>query len=189
MLVTATLLEAALAWPVAPVVVRHAARIQPLIVEVVMAAVSALPSASDRPTRSKDLKALDRQLPLVAKGDPVEIDLALVHRQKSLLAAIQLCIQAAGLQEKEVYLPLGIDASHWTRIMKGDAHFPLDRLGPLMDLCGNEAPLMWLAHHRGFGLHRLETALERENRELREQLAEEKRKAKWAVDLFAGRAV
>jgi hypothetical protein len=152
-----------------------------------MAAVSALTPVLDRPTASKDRKALDRQLPLVEKAEPVEVDPALVHRQKSMAGAIALCVQVAGLSEKEVYLPLGIDASHWTRITKGDAHFPLDRLGPLMDLCGNEAPLMWLAHHRGFGLHRLETALERENRELREALAEEKRKARWLADALTGR--
>lgn len=155
-----------------------------------MAAVSALPSQVDRQSRSKVLTSIaDRQLPLVEKGDPVDVEPTLVHRQKSMLAAIALCMQAAGIADKEACLALGLDPAHWSRIVAGNAHFPLSLLGPLMDLCGNEAPLEWLAHSRGYELRRLETELERENRLLREQLAEEKRKAKWAVDLFAGRAV
>lgn len=144
-----------------------------------MAAVSLVPSAKDRQPRSKDSTALaDRQLPLVEKGDPIAVDPALVRRQRSMLAAIALAIQAAGLQEKEVSASLGIDPGHWTRILAGAAHFPLDRLGPLMDLCGNESPLRWLAHSRGYELRPLETELERrlrEERESREKVEAENR--------------
>lgn len=51
----------------------------------------------------------------------------------------------------------------------------------LMDKCGNDAPLMWMLHQRGYDLHSLrrrESELERENRELRERLA--------AVRVFMG---
>jgi hypothetical protein len=126
-----------------------------------MAVVSAITPTLDRPTRSKSVTALDRQLPIVERADRIQVDAALVHRQRSMVAAVALCMQAAGLAEKEVYLPLGIDASHWTRITKGDAHFPLALRGPLMDLCGNDAPLEWLAHSRGYELRPLETETER----------------------------
>lgn len=153
-----------------------------------MAAVSPFPRESDRPTSSKVRTRSDRQLPLVEKAEPIEVDKPLVHRQKSMTAAIALCVQAAGLAEKEVYMPLGIDASHWTRISKGDAHFPLELLGPLMDLCGNEAPLEWLAHSRGYELRPLETELERQVREEQARnlkLAEENQMLR---DLVMGRA-
>lgn len=91
-----------------------------------------------------------------------------------MLAAIALCVQAAGLQDKEVYLQLGIDAGHWSRIVKGDAHFPLDRLGALMDICGNESPLVWLAHSRGYELKPLESEMQRELRETEEALQRER---------------
>lgn len=154
-----------------------------------MSAVSSVTPISDRPTRSKEVRSMDRQLPLVEKGDPVAVDPALVCRQKSLLAAIGLCMQAAGLSEKEVYLPLGIDPSHWTRITKGDAHFPLDRLGPLMDLCGNEAPLEWPAYSRGYELRPLETEMQRRAREAEEALAAERAENKLLRSLLVGRAV
>lgn len=143
-----------------------------------MSAVSPIALVSDRPSSSKNVRPLDRQIPLVEKGDPVDVDKTLIHRQKSLLSAIALCAQAAGLQDKELYMPLCIDASHWSRIIRGDAHFPLERLGPLMDLCGNEAPLEWLAFSRGYELRPLETEVERllrEETERADDLANENR--------------
>ncbi|MCA3177583.1 MAG: hypothetical protein O9345_16145 [Burkholderiaceae bacterium] len=153
-----------------------------------MTSVSVVAPIGDRQPRSKDSpRVADRQLPLVEKGEPVDVDPALVRRQRSMLGAIQLCLQVAGIADKEAHLALGIDAGHWSRILSGAAHFPLDRLGPLMDMAGNDAPLQWLAHSRGYELRPLETTLEREVRELREELAEEKRKARWMADIMAGR--
>lgn len=153
-----------------------------------MAAVSPFPQATDRQLRSKvSTPVVDRQIPIVERGDPIDVDASLVHRQPSLIAAIQLCLQAAGIADKEACLSLGIDAGHWSRILRGDAHFPLHLLGPLMDMAGNEAPLEWLAHSRGYELRPLETELQRRVRVLEEQLAEERRRAKWMADLVVGR--
>lgn len=92
------------------------------------------------------------ELPLARRADESPVSLAVVKAQSTMTRAIALCVQASGLDDKEVCLSLGIDAGHWSRISKGDAHFPTNKLNDLMDLCGNEAPLMWLAHSRGKGL-------------------------------------
>jgi hypothetical protein len=135
------------------------------------------------------LKAVDHpELPLARKADRVDIPLDLVIRQPTLAAAISLCVQASGLEEKEVYLPLEIDAGHWTRIMKGDAHFPVNKLNPLMNMCGNEAPLMWLANSRGYGLVVLKTESERRAEAAERALAEERSKVKLLTDLLQGKA-
>jgi hypothetical protein len=137
-----------------------------------MAAVSPFPPISDRQPPAKLLRhGADRQIPMVARGDQIEVDSALVRRQSSMLAAIQLCLQAAGIADKEAHLSLGIDAGHWSRILRGDAHFPLHLLGPLMDMAGNEAPLEWLANSRGYRLEKLESELERMVREEQERNA------------------
>jgi hypothetical protein len=103
------------------------------------------------------------------------LDPAVVIAQPTLLGAIKLCISVAGFEaDKQVYGELGIDAGHWSRITRGEAHFPVDKLPALMDLCGNEAPLIWLAHARGYdptSLRKRETDIERENRELRDRVA------------------
>ena len=84
-----------------------------------------------------------------------------IHAQRSFSAAIALAVSASGLDDKEVYITLEIDASHWTKIRKGEANFPVDKLNRLMDLLGNEVPLRWLAHSRGYGLHLIQSESER----------------------------
>ena len=122
------------------------------------------------------------------RAEHVDVDMALVKRQNSLAGAIALCVQAAGIEDKEVYLSLGIDAGHWTRISKGDAHFPVNKLNALMDLCGNEAPLQWLANSRGYGLVMLVPESQRKLREAEVALAEERARVKWLMSQLNGRA-
>lgn len=149
-----------------------------------MASVSTIAAAGDRQPRSRTLSAVaDRQLPLVEKGDPVEVPFDLVMKQRSFSAAIALCVQVTGREDKEIYLSLGIDPGHWSRILKGDAHFPVDKLGALMDLCGNEAPLVWLAHSRGYELRPLETELERRLRQTTERAEKAEDRLRYLEDL------
>lgn len=140
--------------------------------------------------RSKHLSAVaDPELALVRKVEKSEVPLPLVIRQPSMAQAIALCVQVSGLEDKEVYLSLGIDAGHWTRIMKGDAHFPVNKLGDLMDLCGNEAPLIWLSNSRGYGLVMLKTEAERRIEELESQLSRERERRQWAEEIATGRRI
>lgn len=127
-------------------------------------------------------------LPLTRKVDRFAIPLEMVVKQRSLSQAIALCVQMSGLDDKEVYLPLEIDAGHWTRIMKGDAHFPVNKLIPLMDMCGNEAPLMWLANSRGYGLVVLQTESERRAEAAEIALRNEREKNRLLTDLLQGKA-
>lgn len=124
------------------------------------------------------------ELPLSRRVDKVDVPIDLVLKQPSLAAAIALCAQLSGLEEKEVYLPLGIDAGNWSRMKRGEAHFPVNKLNYLMDLCGNEAPLTWLANSRGYGLVLLKSEAERraEAAELRAQEAE--KKLAWAMEFM-----
>lgn len=132
-----------------------------------------------------------RQVPLRLVRQPQAIDPSLVCAQPSLLNAVKLCIASAGFEkEKQVYDELEIDAGHWTRITRGDAHFPLEKLGELMDLCGNEAPLLWLLHSRGYDLGSLrkrESETESALRIARERIAELEREAE-VITRFVGKA-
>lgn len=128
------------------------------------------------------------ELALARKPDSIDVPIELVLRQKTFAGAIALCVQMSGLDDKEVYLSLEIDAGHWTRIMKGDAHFPVNKLNQMMDLCGNEAPLMWLANSRGYGLVVLKTEAERRAEEAEAMLRESQAKVKMLTDLLQGKA-
>lgn len=117
----------------------------------------------------------DPQIPLRLARAPQTVDPAIVLAQPTMLGAIKLCISLAGFQaDKQVYGVLEIDAGHWSRIMRGEAHFPVDKLTELMDLCGNEAPLIWLTHARGYepaSLRKRETETERRLRVAEERIA------------------
>lgn len=138
--------------------------------------------------KSTDLTVVDQQqLPLSRRAVVTDIPEALIVRQPSMSAAIALCIQASGLQESEVCLTLEIDPGHWTRIKKGDAHFPPNKLNPLMDLCGNEIPLRWLAQSRGYGVVLLKSEAERRAEEAERALQAEQMKVQLLMEALGGR--
>lgn len=112
-------------------------------------------------------------LPLPSSKPPTEVDIEAVRKQPSLNRAVALCVSYSGFEcDKEIYEPLGIDAGHWTRICNGSAHFPLNKLEDLMNLCRNEIPMLWLADRRGYELVKKKSRLEQELDDAHKQLAE-----------------
>lgn len=105
-----------------------------------------------------------------------DIDHAAITRQPSLTKAIVLCVDLAGfVNDKDLCRSIGIDPAVWARIKAGQANFPHDKLCELFDEAGNEAPLLWLLHRRGYDLHSLrkrETETERLLRIEREKNAQ-----------------
>jgi hypothetical protein len=111
---------------------------------------------------------MSSQIALPSLVTPVE-----VAREKSLGGAIELCAKAAGYTfDKELQLALGVDKAQFSRWQSGAEGVVWPKLTRLMDHCGNDAPLLWMAHNRGFDLYAMrhrETETERQNRELREE--------------------
>ena len=145
----------------------------------------------DRQRQSKIMPSFaDPQAALKLARPIAAVDTALVVKQPTLLSAIKLCISLGGFQcDKELYRELDIDAGHWSRILRGEAHFPVDKLGDLMDLCGNEAPLIWLVHYRGYDpglLRKYETELEKQLREQRERADRAESELAVAMKLIGG---
>lgn len=140
---------------------------------------------------SNYLKALDPQgeLPLARAPKPEPVAIEVIQAQRSFSGALCLAVNISGLEEKEVYIPLKIDASHWTRIMKGDANFPVDKLNDLCDLLGNEVPLIWWARSRGKGLHLLKSEAERQLADEHEARLKAEEQVKLLRELLQGKAV
>lgn len=84
------------------------------------------------------------QLPLARKPAEADVSIGIIERKKDLLAAVNLCMDVSGLDDKEIYMALGIDAGHFSNIRKGKSgcNFPINKLNELMDLCGNDIPLI-----------------------------------------------
>lgn len=124
------------------------------------------------------------ELPLSRRALPVDIPLDMVVARKTLLGAINLCMDASGLDDKEIASTLEIDAGHFTNIRKGKGHFPPDKINALMDLCGNEAPLIWLSNYRGYGLVMLKSEAERRAELAEQRAAEAEKKLAWAMEIM-----
>lgn len=134
------------------------------------------------------------QYELSARPPMQAIDPALIAKQPTMTKALVLCQTMSGLDDKFFIGPDGIvkDAGQWSRVMSAGQHnFPQDKLNLFMDTAGNEAPLLWLLHSRGYDLNSLrhcETRTERELREANEALAAERLKNRVLVDALNGRA-
>lgn len=86
--------------------------------------------------------------------------------------AITLCAKAAGYEGKEVQQDLKFDKAQWSRWESGQEGVVWPKLVQVMDYCGNDAPVLWMYHARGYDLGRIvkrETELERQNRLLKEE--------------------
>lgn len=106
---------------------------------------------------------------------PITVPLDEVCRKKSLGAAIELCAELQGYElDKELQQRLGVDKAQFSRWLSGTEGVIWPKFEKLMDTCGNDAPLFWMLHQRGYDLNsirRKETETEKENRLLREENA------------------
>jgi len=118
-----------------------------------------------------------------AHREPVTPELIqLIRRRPTFLRAWNFAQEVAGLEDKQIYGPLKIDSSHWTKIKNGSASPPADeRFTRFFDVVQNEIPLIWLAESRGYDWlsirkhqsdqERRIFQLEQENRDLRRAMS------------------
>ena len=108
-------------------------------------------------------------------GFPCQVTSAEVAREKTLGGAISLCVKAAGYEPKQVQQALKVDKGQYSRWETGAEGIVWPKYEALMDFCGNDAPLLWMVHSRGFdigSLRRLETETERALRHAQERITQ-----------------
>ena len=106
---------------------------------------------------------------------PVPVQPAEIERKQSLGASIAFCVEASGLPLKAVQADGGFDKGQFSRWESGSEGVCWPKLERLMDVCGNDVPVLWQFHQRGYCLasvRRRENELER-----RLRLAEEENAA------------
>lgn len=120
----------------------------------------------------------------------VEVPITEVLRKATLGKAIEYCAELAGytydktLEEALKKSGCNVDNTQLTRWKQGGEGIKWEKFSSLMDVCGNDAPLLWMVSQRGYdlsSLRRLESETERENRMLREENAALRRVLKEAV--------
>lgn len=131
-------------------------------------------------------------MPTTQMGIPVSVPFDAVEREKTLGGALELCAKLAGFDlDKELQQTLGVDKGQFFRWGSGTEGILWHKFVKLMDACGNDAPLFWMLHARGYDLasvRRKESETERELRLVREENALLKIERRVLVDALNGRA-
>tara|TARA_R100000365_G_C2748380_1_gene79764 strand:+ start:1289 stop:1654 length:366 start_codon:yes stop_codon:yes gene_type:complete len=114
-----------------------------------------------------------------------------IAREKTLGGAIGLCAKAAGLEPKQVQDAIKSDKAQFSRWTDDKEGITWGKFSALMDVCGNDAPLLWMLQQRGYDLSSLrkqESETERALRAAKEELARERLKNQALVEALTGRA-
>ena len=77
-----------------------------------------------------------------------------LERKQTLGASIELCAELAGFGlDKELQQRLGVDKAQFSRWMGGTEGVVWPKLEKLMDICGNDAPVLWMLQKRNYDLY------------------------------------
>jgi hypothetical protein len=123
---------------------------------------------------SKDRQQLELLPPRAEPHvEPVTPELIqIIKRRRGFVSAWNFAQEFSGLEDKEVYVPLGIDASHWNKIGNGSASPPGRVFNAYLDLVRNEIPLIWWAESRGWDWTTIRRHRSNEQRRIAELEAE-----------------
>lgn len=110
---------------------------------------------------SNDLTDPQSELALARAARPSQVSIEAVRAQRTRAAAFTLACTASGLDDKEIYLSCGIDAGHFSRIKKGEAEFPADKISKFCDTVRNTIYPEWIAYQVGCTLMLVKSEAER----------------------------
>lgn len=107
---------------------------------------------------------------------PVDVRPEQVALEKTLGDALGLCAKVAGFSlDKQLSDALGFDKAQFSRWLSGGEGIIWPKFVAIMDHCGNDTPLLWMLHQRGYDLNSLrkrESETERKLRLAQEEIAQ-----------------
>ncbi|MGJ7529828.1 hypothetical protein [Variovorax sp. GB1P17] len=123
----------------------------------------------------------------------VEVRPEEVARKQTLGAAIELCAELGGYAlDKTLQQQLDVDKAQFSRWQSGAEGIVWPKFSKLMDTCGNDAPVLWMLHQRGYDLGSLrkqESELERRLRLAEERAHAAEVKNRVLVEALHGRTL
>lgn len=114
------------------------------------------------------------ELPLSRKPERATVPIELIRSRKNSAAAFTLACDISGLEDKEIYLPLKIDAGYFSRMKKGDATLQADLIRAFCDHIENTIYAEWIAYQIGCTLVQIESETQRQLRQITEELNRER---------------
>lgn len=136
------------------------------------------------------MTTLDAQaeLPLARPAQRSVIPIELVRQQRTAAAAFSLACSMSGLEDKEIYLALHIDAGYFSNIKKGKATLQADLVGDFCRVVGNTIYLEWQSFQVGCTLVMIKTEAERQLEEALAAKAAAEAENRLMRQLLSGRA-
>lgn len=128
------------------------------------------------------------ELALARRPQQVEVPIELICAKRTAGAAFTLSCDTSGLDDKEIYMALGIDAGTFSRIKSGINTLNADRLRDFCAVVGNSIYPEWLARQIGCTLVMLKTEAERRAEEAEARAAEAEQKVALLMELVRGKA-
>jgi hypothetical protein len=128
------------------------------------------------------------ELALIRTPNMVDVPIELIRAQKSGGAAFSLACQVSGLEDKEIYLALGLDAGYFSRMKKGDATLSDDKIAEFCRVVGNTIYPEWRAYQVGCTLMLIQTEAERQRDEARAALEKKEIENRLLREMLQGRA-
>lgn len=108
----------------------------------------------------------------------MQIDGAGVYKQPDFHAALVWAMVSSGKSDKQLAHLCAVDAPTFSRIKSAQVHVPTARIPEILEGCESYAPAFWLLNRLGFdpaSVRRQMSDIERENEQLKQELAEERR--------------
>ena len=124
---------------------------------------------------------------LARRAEPNDMPIEVVRRQKSAAAAFALACQSSGLEDKEIYGELGIDAGYFSRIKAGTATLQADLLERFCWIVNNRIYAEWQAYQVGCTLVQIKSEAERLLEAERTRRQEAEKENRLMRELLAGR--
>lgn len=98
-----------------------------------------------------------------------------IARKRTFGDAIGLSAEVAGYDlDKQASSDIAMDKGQWSRIQSGQEGIKWEKLARFLDAMGNDVPLLWMLHRRGYDLHSLrkrESEVEQQLRLAQERIA------------------
>ncbi len=101
------------------------------------------------------------ELALVRAPQRAQVPIEVVRSQRGCASAFTLACSLSGLEDKEIYLALGIDAGYFSNIKKGKATLQGDLVAKFCEVVGNSVYLEWMAYPVGCTLVVVKSEAER----------------------------
>lgn len=127
------------------------------------------------------------ELPLARPAQRAAVPIELVRAQKSSAAAFSLACSVSGLEDKEIYMALSIDAGYFSNIKKGKATLQADLVASFCGIVGNTIYPEWQAYQVGCTLVMIKTAAERRAEEAEQRAAAAEAENRLMRQLLQGR--